>query len=406
MMKPICEFVSSLIARGLIARGLIARGLIARGLIARGLITVLACLSLTLSVALADDEATADGKTADAASWTDDAHKALTEAKKEKKDVLVNFTGSDWCPYCISLHDEVFKLAEFKKWAKDHFVLLELDFPSDPSGQSDLLRDQNNLWLRRFNVQGFPSVYLCDSEGLPYAKTGYQEGGVPKYIAHLVELKRIRKLRDQELAKAEKAKGADKAQYLDNALMTMDPSLIRQHYKSFADQIAAAGDQRLSEKYEDLMKLSNAPVPQTGPEEEWLSDPFGFLGADMKSASNDLKDKKTQPPVDETHPRIENRLAQLIEMMEKSSKSSGSGGGSKNPSRPAQKSTLRSGDGKVGDLRDPAASRKKWAQLTPKEREKILQSKNEGFPAEFDDVLADYFRRIAREAAAGTNEPE
>jgi len=124
----------------------------------------------------------------------------------------------------------------------------------------------------------------------------------------------------------------------------------------------------------------------------------------MKSASDDLKDKKTQPPVDETHPRIENRLAKLIEMMEKSSKSGGSGAGSKNPSKPARKSTLRSGEGKVGDLRDPEATRRKWAQLTPKEREKILQSKNEGFPAEFDDVLADYFRRIARESEAGNSD--
>jgi thioredoxin-related protein len=366
---------------------------------------------MAFSVAFADDDKAADGANKDdkskadgVGSWTDDAHKALATAKKEKKDVLINFTGSDWCPYCISLHDEIFGLTEFKKWAQDHFVLLELDFPSDPTVQSDLLRDQNNQWLRRFNVQGFPSVYLCDAEGLPYARTGYQEGGVPKYIEHLKELMRIKMLRDQELAKAKNAKDSDKAQHLDNALMTMEPALIRQHYKDFADQIAKAGDQRLADKYNHLMKPSNAPVPQTEPQEEWLSDPFGFLGADMKSASDDLKDKKTQPPVDETHPRIENRLAKLIEMMEKSSKSGGSGAGSKNPSKPARKSTLRSGEGKVGDLRDPEATRRKWAQLTPKEREKILQSKNEGFPAEFDDVLADYFRRIARESEAGNSD--
>lgn len=66
---------------------------------------------------------------------------------------------------------------------------------------------------------------------------------------------------------------------------------------------------------------------------------------------------------------------------------------------PATASNLRNGKGKVGKLRDPSASKREWAKIAPKDREKILQSKTEGFPAEFDDVLSDYFRQVSKEDA-------
>ena len=59
---------------------------------------------------------------------------------------------------------------------------------------------------------------------------------------------------------------------------------------------------------------------------------------------------------------------------------------------------LREGEDQAGDLRDDSTGRHQWANLPPKEREKILQSRSEGFPEEFDDVLTDYFRRVAEES--------
>ena len=61
-------------------------------------------------------------------TWLTDLDEAKKVATKENKKLLVDFTGSDWCGYCIKLHKEVFDTPEFEKFAKD-YVLVELDFP-------------------------------------------------------------------------------------------------------------------------------------------------------------------------------------------------------------------------------------------------------------------------------------
>ena len=58
------------------------------------------------------------------------------------------------------------------------------------------------------------------------------------------------------------------------------------------------------------------------------------------------------------------------------------------------------GPGGQNEMRAPRDDGRDWADLSPKERQKILQSKTDGFPAGYDDILADYFRRVARAEAA------
>ena len=58
--------------------------------------------------------------------WNTDIVKATAESKKSKKPILLFFTGSDWCGWCIKLQKEVFTTDTFKKWAKENVVLLEL----------------------------------------------------------------------------------------------------------------------------------------------------------------------------------------------------------------------------------------------------------------------------------------
>ena len=64
-----------------------------------------------------------------ATGWGDDFDKAMTQAKTEKKLVLLDFTGSDWCPWCMKLDKEVFAKPDFKSYAKDHLVLVTVDYP-------------------------------------------------------------------------------------------------------------------------------------------------------------------------------------------------------------------------------------------------------------------------------------
>ena len=71
----------------------------------------------------------ASGVNAAASEWLTDLPKAQAQAKEEKKMVLLDFTGSDWCGWCIKLHNEVFSKPEFAEYARKNLVLVEVDFP-------------------------------------------------------------------------------------------------------------------------------------------------------------------------------------------------------------------------------------------------------------------------------------
>jgi len=156
--------------------------------------------------------------------WIENFEAAKKQATKENKDILIDFTGSDWCGWCIRLKDEVFTKDAFKKEAPKHFVLLELDFPRGKK-QSKELKAQNQELQSRFGVQGFPTIMLVDSKGRPYARTGYQRGGPESYVKHLGELRHQKHKRDQVLAEAAKADGVAKAKALDEALAGIQKNL-------------------------------------------------------------------------------------------------------------------------------------------------------------------------------------
>ena len=169
--------------------------------------------------------------------WMTDFDEAKKEAEAGKKDLLMDFTGSDWCGWCIRLKEEVFSKEAFKKAAPDHFVMLELDFPKSVE-QSESLKTQNSLLRDFYEIQGYPSIVLTDAEGRAYAKTGYQKGGAEAYLSHLEELRQIRVKRDEAFAKAESATGLEKAKLLQVVLKAIgDDDLIRKHYGTVADEI-------------------------------------------------------------------------------------------------------------------------------------------------------------------------
>ena len=138
--------------------------------------TVTAALAVSTSAALA------------AAGWDDDYDKALAKAKTEKKMVLLDFTGSDWCGWCVKLDKEVFSKTEFKTYAKDNLVLVELDFPRGKQ-QAKKLKEQNEKLQKEFGIRGFPTIIVLNSEGQKVGQLGYMEGGPTAFIAKVNELK-------------------------------------------------------------------------------------------------------------------------------------------------------------------------------------------------------------------------
>jgi thioredoxin-related protein len=122
--------------------------------------------------------------------WYTNVKEAIKVSKKEKKPLLLFFTGSDWCGWCIRLQNEVLKTPEFSKWAKESVVLVELDYPRR-APQSDEIKKQNNELQQAFGVQGYPTVYFANAtvnkegkvnfEGL--GSTGYVAGGPTAWLA-------------------------------------------------------------------------------------------------------------------------------------------------------------------------------------------------------------------------------
>ena len=122
------------------------------------------------------------GMTAEAAGkgWLVSYKQALSKAKKEKKPILADFTGSDWCGWCIKLKKEVFTKPEFIKWAKENVILLEVDFPNKP--QPAALKAQNKALAQKYKIRGYPTILFLDAKGGVIGKSGYKAGGPSAWI--------------------------------------------------------------------------------------------------------------------------------------------------------------------------------------------------------------------------------
>ena len=108
--------------------------------------------------------------------WLTSYADATKESKKTGKPILMDFTGSNWCGWCIKLKTEVFNTPEFKAWAAKKVVLLELDFPQGVEQPAEL-KKQNKELSQKYNIEGFPTIIFADATGKELGKYGYDEGG-------------------------------------------------------------------------------------------------------------------------------------------------------------------------------------------------------------------------------------
>lgn len=113
--------------------------------------------------------------------WLTSFADAKAAAKKDQKVILADFTGSDWCGWCIKLHKEVFSKPEFATWAAKNVVLLELDYPHN-TPQSDELKQQNQELAQKYGVRAYPTVLFLDADGKRLGNSGYVAGGPAAWI--------------------------------------------------------------------------------------------------------------------------------------------------------------------------------------------------------------------------------
>ena len=115
------------------------------------------------------------------AVWQVSFEKALEESASTGKPILADFTGSDWCVFCTRLKNEVFDQTEFKTWAEQNVVLLELDYPRK-STQSLDIKNQNADLAKRYQIESYPTVLFIDSSGQEIGRTGYIKGGPASWL--------------------------------------------------------------------------------------------------------------------------------------------------------------------------------------------------------------------------------
>jgi protein disulfide-isomerase len=151
-------------------------------------------------------------------TWYTDLNKAVEASRQEQKPLFLFFTGSDWCGWCIRLQNEVFKTPEFIAWAKDHAILVELDFPRR-TPQSDEIKAQNNQMQQMFRVQGYPTVWFVKptvTDGKTnfeqLGSTGYVAGGPAKWLegANSIIAKYVPDPKPEPVKKAKKKKAKKK----------------------------------------------------------------------------------------------------------------------------------------------------------------------------------------------------
>ncbi|HIC30863.1 MAG TPA: thioredoxin family protein [Flavobacteriaceae bacterium] len=122
-----------------------------------------------------------------AQDWQTNIDTAKALAKKENHNIVLVFQGSDWCAPCIKLDKEIWSTAKFQELAKNHFVMLQADFPKRKKNQlSDSQTAHNGKLAEKYNPNGyFPYVVVLSQEGKVLGSIGYEKSTPEDYFKKL-----------------------------------------------------------------------------------------------------------------------------------------------------------------------------------------------------------------------------
>lgn len=122
--------------------------------------------------------------------WVADLPKALEQARAENKLVLLDFSGSDWCVWCIKFDDDVLSKPEFGTYARSNLIMVLVDFPKAKK-EAEEVEKRNAELQAKFKVQGFPTYVVLNSQGKEVGRqVGFLSGGPPAFIAELEQFRK------------------------------------------------------------------------------------------------------------------------------------------------------------------------------------------------------------------------
>ena len=125
-----------------------------------------------------------------AQDWLSNLDEAEAKASTNGKNILLVFSGSDWCVPCMKLEKFIWKSKEFESFSKEHFVLLRADFMKQKKNKlSEAQQTYNDQLAEKYNPNGyFPLVVILNKNGKVLGKTGYKNISPSEYIKQLVAL--------------------------------------------------------------------------------------------------------------------------------------------------------------------------------------------------------------------------
>lgn len=168
------------------------------------------CLLCSTAVSRGDDEV-----------WQTNFEAAKAKAKAEHKMLLVEFSGSDWCPWCKKLNADVFDKESFKTEVRKGFVLVNLDYPNQNHQAAELKR-QNSELQKQYKVDVYPTIFVMDANGQPVARTFYHAGGPDDYMKDLTGFVKTHKEILALKKKLDHVGGLDRAKVLDEIVMNYE----------------------------------------------------------------------------------------------------------------------------------------------------------------------------------------
>lgn len=133
--------------------------------------------AIALAVTLFANVATAE-------TWLTSYAEAERAAQQSGKPIMLFFTGSDWCGWCKKLQAEILSQSEFKSYADQKLILMEVDFPRGKQ-QSAEVKDQNQKLQSKYQIEGYPTCVIIDAQGNAKGSLGYMQGGPKAFTAEL-----------------------------------------------------------------------------------------------------------------------------------------------------------------------------------------------------------------------------
>jgi thioredoxin-related protein len=117
-------------------------------------------------------------------NWKTNFEEVQKEATEQNKNILLVFSGSDWCAPCIKLDNVVWKSEDFKLESENNWIIYKADFPKKKANQlSPELTESNNKLAEKYNKNGsFPLVILLDKTGKVIGMTGFKNISANDYI--------------------------------------------------------------------------------------------------------------------------------------------------------------------------------------------------------------------------------